>query len=230
MNSFTFDASNTFVINVESSKERLENVTRRLNILGIQFTRWNASTPDTVSDNFVEHWPNIFPGENAIATPLKKACAQSHINIWRYIMDNNLQYALIFEDDACITKDFMTKIQQYWSDTNDDSFDIIYLYASVKSSIYNTWTKVAKSPVWGTVSYIISYSGASRLLHMFHNNFTLADCMTSMLINNNHTYMYYPWLAIQDFSESTLGNHIADTWYMINTLKSDNVNIDDYNL
>jgi GR25 family glycosyltransferase involved in LPS biosynthesis len=41
-------------------------------------------------------------------------CAASHMKLWKYIADNNLDWVLILEDDAHFHPQFMELFHQYW--------------------------------------------------------------------------------------------------------------------
>jgi GR25 family glycosyltransferase involved in LPS biosynthesis len=73
----------------------------RLEYFNLDFTIWKASTPNTLIDDFYD------------LKPLQKACAQSHINICKHIVKNNINYTLILEDDACFDKDWLSKLNEF---------------------------------------------------------------------------------------------------------------------
>ena len=69
-------------------------------------TSWIASTEP--KENFVYYLNNG-----------QRCCAQSHINVWRHIVEKNLEYALILEDDACFDKKWLEKLDLFCN-TNQD--------------------------------------------------------------------------------------------------------------
>jgi hypothetical protein len=50
---FVFTQENTYCISVESCPERWNNVVNRLKYFDMGCTRWKATTPDTLTKNFV---------------------------------------------------------------------------------------------------------------------------------------------------------------------------------
>ena len=53
----------------------------------------------------LENRQNLVPGE--------VGCAQSHINIWQKIVDHDLEYALVLEDDVYITNEIQDLLSDY---------------------------------------------------------------------------------------------------------------------
>ena len=102
MVSFLFTTNNTFCISLAKHTERWSRMQYRFEKENLEVTRWIASTPDTLTDNF-HHY----------LSPEERACAQSHIRIWRHIVENRLEYALVLEDDACFDKNWRTKLDQF---------------------------------------------------------------------------------------------------------------------
>jgi GR25 family glycosyltransferase involved in LPS biosynthesis len=53
------------------------------------------------------------------------AVYKSHTNLWKYIFDNKIQYAMIFEDDVIIPDNFLVKLDSILEDT-PESWDILF--------------------------------------------------------------------------------------------------------
>lgn len=193
MTSFTFDKNNTFCINLSNRPDRWHKILNRCNYIGIDITRWNASTPNDIIDCFEE-----------TMTPNERACAQSHINLWKHVIDSDLPYAFIIEDDAIFDKDICNKIL-LWSDTiNDDEWDLIMLNSSEPEDIINTWVKCKRQYLAG--GYIISNKCIKDLLSLYNNEFNRTDWMLVHFQNRNHSYSYFPWCIIQEDSDSNIHN------------------------
>jgi len=189
MFSFSFTKNNTFCISLERHNERWNRMQHRFKEQNLDVTRWIASTPNNLIDNFQNY---LSQGE--------RACAQSHILIWKHIIKNNIDYALILEDDACFNKNWKTILTEF--NINDSQWDLILLNASEPVVPSFTWT-VAKEQ-YLTAGYILSIKGANTLLQSFNNNYASSDWMTSRLQYNNHSYCYFPWPIIQDGIDSTI--------------------------
>ena len=190
MEPFVFTKENTFCISLESNPKRWERMQNRFKNENLEVTRWIASTPDTLTDKF-----------HSYLTPGECACAQSHINIWRYIIKHNLSYAFILEDDACFDKDWRNKVASFQID--DPLWDLLLLNAFDPIEPSFMWVDIQEQYLLG--GYILSIRGAVRLLQWYEGNFASADWMTSRLQQNRHSYSYFPWIIIQEGFDTTLG-------------------------
>ena len=54
------------------------------------------------------------------------AVYKSHTNLWKYICDNRLQYALIFEDDVTIQENFLVELEGILENTIPENWDILF--------------------------------------------------------------------------------------------------------
>lgn len=187
---FTFDNTNTFCITVESTiSSRWSRMEHRLHNAGLDSVcKWKASTPQDLQDTFD---PRL--------SKLQCACAQSHINIYKHMVERNLEYAFILEDDACFDKDWLEKLMQF---NNIDTFDAIFLNCSEPEKPQDTWVKCREQYLTG--AYIISLQGAKYILSRFHQYYYSADWMTSRLQENGKSYTYFPWLVIQEGLDTTI--------------------------
>ena len=188
---FVLDASNTFCISLDA---RWPRMSARLDRFGIECQRWNASMPDTVVDKFAGY---LNGGQ--------RACGQSHVNVWRAIIDRGLEYALILEDDAMFVNDWREKLERL-SEVDDPEWDAVFLNASEPITPEDKWTVVREQYLTG--AYILSRRGAQCLLDWYANEFAASDWMTSRLQTRGHSYSYFPWLVIQEGIDSTIGSGV----------------------
>jgi glycosyl transferase family 25 len=213
---FEFNNKNTFCISLLSNKTRNEKMKKRLEILNLDSYFWTASTPETLTDTFYKNL-NVH----------QKACAQSHYNIWKYIIENNLEYALILEDDACFDKSFFRKINQFSEDVDDPEWDAIFLNASESIEIKNKWVLVNDQYLTG--GYILSNKGCKNLIEMYSKKLLAADWMTVKLQLLNHSYSYFPWVIIQEGNETTIGSDVdTDHKRVVQFLEEANYSLDNY--
>ena len=110
----------------------------------------------------------------------------SHIGIWEKIVEGDdmkgEKYFVVLEDDVYVTHDFDVKFQRYLPEV-PDKFDIIYLgtqYYVKYANLYRAdfaahnghdvnkrsfpHVKRVLNDHYGTFGYIVSYSGAKKLL------------------------------------------------------------------
>ena len=215
---FNFNSDNTFCISLLSNTERCVKMERRLKNLNLSVTIWPASTPDNLTDNFIGYLNN-----------LSRACSQSHWNVWKHIINNNIEYALILEDDACFDKLFFEKLNQFWKDVNDKEWDCVFLNAS--EEITPTYKWILAHEQYLTGGYILSNNGAQKLIQMYSNCLHNADWMTSRLQLYNHCYSYFPWLIIQEGNESTIGSSVdADHEKVVRLLNKIDYSLENYDI
>lgn len=91
-----------FVISVSTSLERRKHIEDQFSAQGIVFEFFDAITPEPAKKIALEY------GLNTLCDSLKGgelACFMSHVSIWQKIVDNNISYACVFEDDVCIGED-----------------------------------------------------------------------------------------------------------------------------
>jgi GR25 family glycosyltransferase involved in LPS biosynthesis len=217
MDNFEFNKNNTFCISLESVPERWERMETRFKYFNMEATRWNASTPNTLTDTF-HHYLNAG----------QRACAQSHINIWRHIVQNDLPYSLILEDDAKFDKQWKEKLSDIKDLIDkDQDWDAIFLNVSEPMNPQNTWMKVQEQYLTG--AYILSYNGAKWLFENFKHGYAASDWMTTRLQLYGHSYSYFPWLVIQEGNESTIGSgYEEDHKKVIRCLNEISYPIDEY--
>ena len=218
MEPFFFNSSNTFCIHLKSNTERLENIQKQFNVLNIDVTIWPASTPEDIKDNFPFH---LNGGQ--------KGCAQSHINIWKKIVEDEIEYALILEDDARFDKEWKTKLDRFCENNNDKEWDAIFLNASEPIEPRDTWVCTKDKEQYLTAGYVISLKGARVLLRDFHDCFFSSDWMTSRLQLYGHSYSYFPWLIIQEGKDSDIGSNLeADREKVIRCLNEIQYSLENY--
>lgn len=175
-----------------------------------------ASTEKEVKDPFPEY---LSKGQ--------KGCSQSHIDIWRHIVENNLEYALILEDDACLDREWKQKWQLFSQNNLDDEWDMVLLNASEPIEPLHTWVRIQEQYLTG--GYVISKRGSQKQLQDFQHLFFASDWMTSRLQVYGHSYSYFPWLIIQEGKESIIGSNIeADHAKVVKCLQDIEYSLDNY--
>jgi len=189
---------------------------KRFQLTNLQVTRWNASLPTTLIDKF-----------NESLNPLQRACAQSHINIWRYIIHQDLSYGFIMEDDACFDVNWQDKLAEFPEEI--DNFDAIFLNASEPMTPEFTWDIILEQYFGG--GYILSRQGAQWLIRHFQNNYCSTDWMTTRLQERGKSYSYFPWLIIQEGRDTTIGSGVdLDHKKVVDCLNAIDYSLSNYNI
>jgi len=102
MNSFPI-----FVINMKCSSERWESTSSNLKELGLSVTRFDATVGCELSEDEIKQWYD--PAANRKyhhrnLTIGEIGCYISHKRLWQKMVDEEIPYCLILEDDLCIDK------------------------------------------------------------------------------------------------------------------------------
>jgi len=186
---------NIFVINLKSAVKKRENMTNILDKYTQDYTFFEAIDGKELKDDEYKinlNWMN--PYDNTHTTYGEVGCALSHYSLWKKMMDENIEKALILEDDIIIKNpDFISIIDNIPTDT----YDIIYVGRKKLLSVEEEHVQVECAndllvkPTFSywACAYILTLSGAKKL------------CNTNYLNNLIAADEYLPYMAC-------VGNHI----------------------
>jgi GR25 family glycosyltransferase involved in LPS biosynthesis len=159
----------TFIINMKRSIDRREHIIKKIKDSGLNnFKFVNAVDGKTDLCNYkfkLQHNNDINIGEIG--------CFLSHSNIWKYIIDNNIEYALVLEDDAVFHSCFnfymnyiMQNIHLY------ESYDLIKInnFKNIDNDICLDDMMLKVDHIYNTSSYIISKNGAKKISELKPND------------------------------------------------------------
>jgi GR25 family glycosyltransferase involved in LPS biosynthesis len=171
-----------FYINLEESKDRNNNISVTLDKLGFNtvkrieavntrtIEKANVYKSDINHERYEILKKDIAIGKRRFYGALTLGsigCFKSHMNIYKHIIDNDISYAIIFEDDIEIDLDKNT----FWNNINklDIPKDTDYF---LLSATYYEWIREIKPSsntatigrFTGTYAYIITNKGA-KILH-----------------------------------------------------------------
>lgn len=178
-----------------------------------------------ISDNVSNLYKNFGP-KSAIG------CAMSHLNTWKNFIENtNDEYAIIFEDDIILEKDFIKKLDIVLNNTPND-FDVLYigcfgceqnnnfnLFEYLCSLIgmtsehkkINNYISIPKT-AFATHSYILSRKGAKKLIENLdgnihnHIDFCMQELSSKKKINS---YVSTPRLAFQTSTDNSVSENVS---------------------
>ena len=110
------------------------------------------------------------------------ACLLSHLEVWKNMVKENIEEAVILEDDVTLSNNFTDII--FPKDA-----DFIYLYVHPDCSSSNNKEFVKGYKTYGTVSYYIKLNLAKELITFFNKiSTTVDDSLSWYLDNYNKTY------------------------------------------
>jgi glycosyl transferase family 25 len=187
-----FNNSNTFCISLQSNPSRWERMQSRCQSFELDVTKCIGSIGVNLVDNFEINLSRE-----------QKGCSTSHLRIYKYMIEYQLPYAFILEDDACFDKQWREKLKEIEPILDQDpEWDLIMLNASEPIIPINQWT--LQTEQYLTAGYIISLKGATHILNWFRNCYYSSDWMTTRLQLAGHSYSYFPWLIIQEGKDSSI--------------------------
>lgn len=163
-----------FLINLKRSPQRLANSVKQFNKHALHCTRIEAVDGANLSQSEIDKYYCATLNKKNYHYPLSRGqigCYLSHRKAWQAIVDQKLDYALIFEDDFTLTSDIHTAIKSI--DDLDIKWQLIKLSAYkgrersiiFKKPLNNTHSLVVhKKLMSGCCATAISYDGAKQLL------------------------------------------------------------------
>jgi glycosyl transferase family 25 len=169
--------SNIFLINLDRSTERLKRAAQQIEATGSTFERISAVDGATLTS---ERIAEVFDAQTAKRrfqydlTAGEIGCYLSHVKCWQRIIDDNLDYAIILEDDLLLDSKFssvISAIPQLKSGWHYLKLSCPFKPRSYKAAETVTplgeqgvsLVNYSKSPT-GTVAQVVSREGAKRLL------------------------------------------------------------------
>ena len=118
-----------FLINLDARPDRLHYVAQQLQALQLPFTRWRAVAGNslTQAEQAIFNREKFFLEFKKYPVPGEIGCAMSHRGIWQQMVQQQLPYALILEDDIHIN----SKLAAFLADkTHYQDFDFLNLSAN----------------------------------------------------------------------------------------------------
>ena len=105
------------------------------------------------------------------------ACLLSHIRVWKKMISEDIPEAVILEDDASISFDFLEKFNITYDELPKD-YNFLYLFVHPESQQLISSTIISDHltlgyPTYGTVGYLITKKLAQELIELFSININL---------------------------------------------------------
>ena len=189
---------NIFFITLYRDKHRVANVQNLINKYNINSVSNIIKAIDGKKIyNNKELLSNYFNKRGLKLKPGEIGCALSHVMLWKYMLKLNLEYIIVFEDDVQFDKNTLNKLNDFLNNVPSD-YDIcqIWHHYNFKKDRRNT-TSLNKYimngyPQWGTVGYIISNKGATKILNLIMPMYKAIDGLIKKLLYNNKIISYCP--------------------------------------
>ena len=179
-----------FVVNLKRRPDRKQQIELRLKNLGIK----NYEITEAVDgQQLPEDLSNVYNQTKSrqIHRQLKRsevACSLSHINIAKRIIDENIDYAIILEDDAELSINFKTFIKDFNLEPNKFDFLILGIFSSNQFFNGKLKTKVAPYELHEkeSITYLdkIEFNIGNTTIHKTHYPSQKLD-----YVHGTHAYM-----------------------------------------
>lgn len=162
-----------YVISLTNAQERRAHITQEFGKRDISFSFFDAITPDLIEETAKKFNITFDRSSKATLCDGEIACALSHIVLWNFVLENNLDYINIFEDDIYLGENAKELLN---IDYIPEDTDILKLEAHGKI-IYGKCVQIKcnrnisqlKFKHTGTAGYSITEKGAKYLLDKVKN-------------------------------------------------------------
>lgn len=206
--------SPAFIINLDRRSDKYEKTLNRVNNAGwSDARRWvgvDGSNSIDLKNNWNKHGnPRLSNKYNDFLEGYqsggKQGCCLSHMNVWKYIIENDISMATIFEDDILFHEDFNYLSVKYWNRT-PTSFDALFIGAqfdNINSEL------ITRQPMYCLHAYIITREGAQKLYNsvithpsgVYTIDVMLYDMMGDMCRGHSFIFEWYIWNGTLYYSE-----------------------------
>jgi GR25 family glycosyltransferase involved in LPS biosynthesis len=199
--------TNSFIINLDSEKERLSEISNMLNREMIPYERFPAILGKEL-DLDSEKCNTYFSDKGRKTLKLAQmGCSLSHITIWEKVANNNNpdDVFLILEDDAIIPEDFNEKLKTY-SKQLPDNWEMLLLGTNSmigkkhSENLLYTDKTIKKNGNYGLYAYLIKPKTAKKLLKSCQKmSATIDHYLNKKFYLNNRVYFCMPSLVTHNY-------------------------------
>ncbi|EKE85248.1 glycosyltransferase family 25 protein [Idiomarina xiamenensis] len=161
----------TLLINLDRSPQRLADATAQLDAIGMPYERVSAADGAALSDAERACF-DVDKAQQRYHYDLtwgEVGCYLSHLRCWQKIVDEQLDYAIIVEDDLCLSPEFadvphvLAALQHPWQFIKLGNPFKPRQQHVIESQADFDLVSYDKAPS-GTCAQVVSYAGAKRLL------------------------------------------------------------------
>jgi GR25 family glycosyltransferase involved in LPS biosynthesis len=174
-----------FIINLKHDNEKREKMKDKLNKLNIKYEFFDAIDGKNAEHNGVyTGWVDSY--HNRYVTKGEIGCSLSHYYIWEKIINENIETAIVLEDDVEVLDiNFIEKVEN-----QNNKYDLLYLSrkkitGEIETSINDDIATA--SPSYWTCAYAVSLSGVKKLKNdIFFDNIIPVDEYIPYLYSNTY--------------------------------------------
>ena len=208
----------TFVVNLERStvrKQYMEQLLQPYSFLDVEFIKavdGRLLSEEEINSQFDFNRSRKLYGKTITAGEV--GCTLSHRKIYKEIVDNNIPYALIIEDDIAVQRD-LNLIDMDAVDKVLKSSKPRVLMLSGDYCYYKKKAIVRIFSAVGTYAYMINYAGA-RLVYNKVHPCSVADDWLFFKRKGLRLYAVYPYMVDANVNMEVLGSDIQQKSWGIN--------------
>jgi len=162
-----------YVINLDKNKDRLQKFTSAYGDTGLR--EWPFKRFAAIYGKEINYKDYISDKVEINMTTGMVGCFISHLHVYNMILNGDKEYALIFEDDANITKDLNLNAISSIFDSMPEDWDIILIGYDISNPVhkYEKFDGYLRMyNFWGTHAYFIKKAAAAKLLNLVKTPFT----------------------------------------------------------
>lgn len=190
-----------FVITIDTF--RYDICYKRIALAGYQniqrFEGVNRNSRVALEENWANH---PFPPHREIFGEHPAAVLLAHLNLWKHIIDNQIPYCTIFEDDTLFHSEWHDLVYKYYENTPKHA-DMIFMGHHCGNAYPEM--HIAQVPVYCLNAYILTLEGAKKIYEMIteyplDEHFGVIDMMLAnlqsgivMSNSNPYNYVWYAW-------------------------------------
>ncbi|XP_076000821.1 procollagen galactosyltransferase 2-like [Genypterus blacodes] len=167
-----------FLINLKRRSDRRERMMSSLAALGIDVTLTEAVDGKALNSSQLQAMGiDMLPGykdpySRRVLTRGEIGCFLSHYNIWKQVVEKELQQVLLLEDDVRFEPRFCSRLEAIMENMQSEGLDWDLIYVGRKRLQVKEpehWVKGVKNLVhpdysYWTLGYVLSLQGAKKLL------------------------------------------------------------------
>ena len=176
-----------FVINLESAVDRRDYICRHLDELGLKYSLSTAIDGNKLSESDLHTVYDFSLSKLHLEREMTRGevgCTLSHQKLWHEVLNRKLPYALILEDDALLTEDTISVLKRLRD--FPEHWEIMLLHTMsgrsqpfLRKPIFKSYyTEMVVELTWKASSYLITSSGAAKLLKLTEPLYLPADWIT----------------------------------------------------
>jgi len=194
-----------FVINLDRSNERLKNCVRQAKKYNFKLDRFPAIDGSKLNDQEIKDVHPIC--RHFLCTNSMIGCGLSHYYILKKIVDENIQTALVLEDDFVWRDDTIQKINTL-RDFDKGLVKLSCIGPFCQSNDHQL-DQPQKAPfALGNAAYLVRKNDAERLISKIDRVQYYMDFQYSLVANMNSIDMYYyDCIDVDGMNDSTIGVH-----------------------